>query len=263
VIAGRTFTVQDRSPAPLVTIVNQALASRFFPGRSAIGERLRLGTGDEASPPMEIVGIVADTHNRGVASAPSPELFVPLHQQTVNNQLFLLVRAEGDGASMLPLVRERIASVDPDQPVYAVQTMEEAVAAATFRNEFPMLLFAIFAAVALTLAAIGIYGVMSYAVSARTQEIGVRVAVGAGRAAVLWLVLGQVLRLTAIGVAIGLAGSFAAGGAIRRALFEVQPMDPATIVAVVAALAAVALVAGWLPAARATRVDPVNALRYE
>jgi ABC-type antimicrobial peptide transport system permease subunit len=126
-----------------------------------------------------------------------------------------------------------------------------------------MILFGAFAAVALTLAAMGIYGVMSYAVSARTQEIGVRLAVGAGRRDVRWLVLGQVCRLTVIGLTIGLAGSLAAGGAIRRALFEVQPTDPLTIAAVVIALGSVALIAGWLPASRASRVDPVHALRYE
>jgi ABC-type antimicrobial peptide transport system permease subunit len=126
-----------------------------------------------------------------------------------------------------------------------------------------MVLFAIFAAVALALTAIGIYGVMSYAVTARTQEIGVRLAVGADRGDVMWLVLGQVLGLTAIGLVIGLAGVAAAGSAIRRALFEVQPLDPITIGAATAVLGGVALVAGWFPAWRASRVDPVDALRYE
>ena len=163
--------------------------------------------------------------------------------------------------AMLPAVRQQLASIDPDQPVYDVQTLEEAVAAASFGNRFSMILFAIFAAVALSLTAIGIYGVMSYAVSARTQEIGVRLAVGADRRDVMWLVLRQVLRLTAIGLLIGLAGVAAASGAIRRALFEVQPLDPVTIAAAAAVLGGVALFAGWFPAWRASRVDPVNALR--
>ena len=194
---------------------------------------------------------------------PSPEIFVPLLQQTQNNQLFLLVRSADDAGAMLPVVRHQLAAIDPEQPVYGIQTLEEAVAAASFRNRFSMVLFAIFAAVALALTAIGIYGVMSYAVTARTQEIGVRLAVGADRGDVMWLVLGQVLGLTAIGLVIGLAGVAAAGSAIRRALFEVQPLDPITIGAATAVLGGVALVAGWFPAWRASRVDPVDALRYE
>lgn len=164
---------------------------------------------------------------------------------------------------MLPAVRQQVASVDPDQPVYNVQTLEDAVSAANFGNRLSMVLFAIFAAVALSLTTIGIYGVMRYAVSARTQEIGVRLAVGADRRDVIWLVLRQVLGLTAVGLVLGLAGVVAASGAIRRVLFEVQPLDPVTIGAAAAVLGVVALVAGWFPAWRASRVDPVNALRAE
>jgi putative ABC transport system permease protein len=262
-VAGRGFSAQDRAEAPRVALVNQAFASRFFPGVTPIGNRLRIGAPDRPSPPIEIVGIVANTQNRGMTNPPSPEVFVPLQQQMLNNQLFLLVRAERDAGAMLPVVRQQLAMQDPEQPIYAIQTMEQAIAAATFRNEFPMILFGVFAAVALMLAAIGIYGVMSYAVNARTQEIGVRLAVGADRRDVIWLVLRQVLRLTVVGLAIGLAGSLAAGGAIRRVLFEVQPTDPLTIAAVVFALGSLAVFAGWLPAYRASRVDPVQALRYE
>ena len=137
------------------------------------------------------------------------------------------------------------------------------MAAANFTNRLSMILFAIFAAVALSLTTIGIYGVMSFAVNARTQEIGVRLAVGAGRGDVIWLVLRQVLILAALGLAIGLLGVVATSGAIRRSLFEVQPLDPITMIAAAVVLGGVALVAGWLPAWRASRVDPVNALRYE
>lgn len=262
-VAGRHFATGDRREAPPVAIVNQAFALKFLPGAAAIGRRVSIGPSDRPSPPMEIVGIVANMQNRDMRNPPAPEIFVPLHQQTQNNQLFLLVRTAGDAGSMLPVVREQLASIDPDQPVYNVQTLEAAVSAANFGNRFSMVLFAIFAAVALSLTTIGIYGVMSYAVSARTQEIGVRLAVGADRGDVMWMVLRQVLGLTAIGLLIGLAGVAAGSGAIRRALFEVQPLDPVTIGAAATLLGFVGLFAGWLPAWRASRVDPMNALRNE
>ena len=262
-IAGRPFAALDRRDAPLVAMVNQAFADKFLPGAGVLGQRVSTGPSDRPSPPMEIVGIVANMQNRDMRNPPSPEIFVPLLQQSQNNQLFLMVRAHGDAGSLLPVVREQLAAIDPDQPVYNVQTLEAAVSAANFGNRFSMVLFAIFAAVALSLTTIGIYGVMSYAVSARTQEIGVRMAVGADRRDVMWMVLRQVLGLTAVGLVIGLAGVAAAGGAIRRALFEVQPLDPATIGSAGAILGLVALFAGWFPAWRASRVDPIHALRNE
>ncbi len=263
VLAGRGFANTDRSTAPLVAIVNQAFAAKFLPGTDALGRRVSIGPADRPSPPMEIVGIVGNTQNRDMRNPPSPEIFVPLHQQTQSNQLFLLVRTAGEPSGMLAAVRRQLASIDPDQPVYNVRTLEEAVSAANFGNRLSMVLFAIFGAVALSLTTIGIYGVMSYAVSARTQEIGVRLAIGADRRDVIWMVLRQVLGLTAIGLFIGLVGVAAAGGAIRRALFEVQPLDPVAIGSAVAILSGVALFAGWLPAWRAGRVDPMSALRNE
>jgi putative ABC transport system permease protein len=224
---------------------------------------MTIARADSRRPPMEIVGVVSDARNQGVGAPTAPEIFVPMHQQTVNNQLFLLVRTEGPAEAMLASVRQQIAAIDSEQPIYAIRTLEDAFSAATFQQRLSMILLGLFAAVAVSLAAIGIYGVMSYAVSARTQEIGVRMAVGAGRADVVWLVLGQVLRLTAAGLAIGIALVVAAGGALRRLLFEVQPSDPLTMTAVAIVLGSVALVAGWLPAWRASRVDPVDALRYE
>jgi putative ABC transport system permease protein len=261
--AGRPFANTDRANTPPVAIVNQAFAAKFLPGVAAIGRRVSIGPSDRPSPPMEIVGIVGNTQNRDMRNPPSPEIFVPLHQQTQSNQLFLLVRAAGDACGMLAAVRQQIASIDPDQPVYNVRTLEETVSAANFGNRFSMVLFAIFAAVALSLTTIGIYGVMSFAVNARTQEIGVRLAVGADRRDVIWLVLRQVLGMTVMGLLIGLAGVAAAGGAVRRALFEVQPLDPIAIGAAVALLGSVALFAGWFPAWRASRIEPSYALRNE
>jgi putative ABC transport system permease protein len=262
VVSGRPFGTADRDDAPDVVAVNQAFVSRYLPGVPPLGQRIRTGPADRLSPPKEIVAVVSNTQNRGLQDPSSPEIFVPLHQQ-VNNQLFVLVRTKGDAASILPAVRQQIASIDPDQPIYQVRTLEETLAASTFGPRFSVVLFGVFAVVALTLAAIGIFGVMSYAVTARTQEIGVRLAVGANRRDVVWLVLGQVVRMTSIGLALGIAGVLAMGRMIRQALFEVQPGDPLTMTGVIVVLGAVALVAGWLPAWRASRVDPVNALRYE
>ena len=262
-VAGRPFASHDRREAPPVAIVNQAFAARYLPGIEALGRRVSVGPADRPSPMMEIVGVVADTQNRDMRNPPSPEIFVPLHQQTQSNQLYLLVRTQGEPGAMLPAVRQQLASIDPDQPVYNVRTLEEAVSAANFGNRFSMVLFAVFAAVALSLTTIGIYGVMSFAVSARTQEIGVRLAVGASHRDVMWMVLRQVCGLTATGLLIGLAGVAAASGAIRRALFEVQPLDPFTIGAAAALLGGAALSASWCPAWRASRVEPINALRNE
>ena len=262
VLAGRAFMDQDRAGTPAVVVVNSAFASRFLPGGNPLGQRLSIG-GPDGSPPMEIVGVVADARNQGLTRPTSPEIFVPLHQQTIYNQLFLLVRTAGDASAMLETVRREIATIDPEQPVYAIQTLEAAFEAASFQQRFSMMLLGVFAVIAGALAAIGIYGVMSYAVSARTQEIGVRIAVGAERRQVLWLVLAQVLRLTGIGIAIGIAAVVAAGGAMRRVLFEIRPQDPITIAGVTIVLGSVAVLSGWLPAWRASRIDPVEALRSE
>jgi putative ABC transport system permease protein len=187
---------------------------------------------------------------------------MPVRQQTAWNQLFLLIRAD-QAANMIPSVRTAVASLDPEQPVYWVRTLDDVVAESTFQQTSSAVLLGVFAGLALVLAAVGIYGVMSYTVSARTQEMGVRLALGAPRGAVMWLVLGQVLRLSALGLAIGLCLLLVLGRVLGQLLFGVEPADTLTIAVATATLGVIAIGAGWAPAFRASRVDPMCALRYE
>ncbi len=261
--SGRAFSSADRLDAQPVIAVNEAFVARHLSGVAPLGQRVALGTANPPTAWATIVGVVADHRNNGLTQPVRPEIYMPVRQQTAWNQLFMLIRADSTPAALLPQVRQTISAMDPDQPVYNIQTLDETLAAVSFPQRISAVLVAIFAGVALVLAAIGIYGVMSYAVSARTQEIGVRLAVGAQRRDVVWLVVGQVLKLCAIGLAIGIVALMAAGGALEGLLFGVRAADPVTILAVAAVLAAVALVAAWAPATRASRVDPIEALRYE
>jgi putative ABC transport system permease protein len=260
---GRPFNQTDRLDAPRVAIVNQAFAMRYLAGSDPLGQRIAIGSPERERPWTTIVGVVADHRNNGLTQPIRPEIYIPVRQQTAWNQLFVLVRSESSAAGLLPAVRQTVSSLDPDQPVYLTQTMDEVLATAAFQQRLSAVLLGIFAAVALVLAAIGIYGVMSYAVSARTQEMGVRLAIGAQRRDVMWLVLGQVLKLAAIGLAIGMAVLVLGGSALEGLLFGVRASDPVTMILVGVILTAVAILAAWAPAWRAARVDPIEALRYE
>ena len=261
--SGRSFGVTDSLKAPPVAIVNQAFVDRYLGGGEAVGQRIALGSSDRPRPWTTIVGVAADYRNAGATRAVRPEVYTPVRQQTDWNQLFLMVATDGDGVALLPSVRDAIKSLDPEQPVYLVRTLEAAVAEASFQQSMAALLLSIFAGVALVLAALGIFGVLSYSVSARTQEIGVRIAVGAEPRHVRWLVVRQVLVLTSVGLAIGTGILFAVGRVLTGLLFGVEVADPMTLTAAAAILGTVALAAAWVPALRATRVDPIQALRAD
>ena len=261
---GRLFDSSDTPAAPPRVIVNSAFVRSYLKDRDPLAARIRLMGRGGPGPWTEIVGVVGDARNNGAASPVRPEVFIPMEQgRDVWNQLFLIVRGTGPATDLLPQVRSVVASMDPEQPVYAIQTLEETLAQSSFQQRITGLLLSIFAAVALVMAAVGIYGVMSYAVSTRTREIGVRMAIGAERSDVIRLVLGQVVRMVIAGAVIGVALLLIGGKFLSGLLHGVTPSDPLTIAVVIATLGAVALLAAWIPARRASRVNPIEALRYE
>ncbi len=261
---GRGFMTQDRPDTPLVTVVNETLAATYFPGVDPIGKRIKIGTPDDDDPSFEIVGVVSDTRNRGLGTETEPEFFVSLRQANgVNNQVFLIVRAAVDPRSILDDVRAQVVAIDPDQPVYAVQTLDESFAAQFLAQRFTLVMLSAFASLAMALAAVGIYGVVSFAVVDRTREIGVRMALGAGRREVTVLMVRKALIPVAIGLVFGLGLSAGLSLAMTGMLYGIAGFDPITLAIVGLTFAAVAFAASYLPARRASGVDPVVALRTE
>jgi putative ABC transport system permease protein len=266
VARGRAFDERDNQHAPPVVIVNETFARRYFAGTEALGQHIIIEgeQGDNAlPPPREIVGIVGDVRHESLDAGSGPEYYVP-YTQAPERFMSLVVRSATDNAASLGAgLREVIRQLDKDQYVPAIQPMTKFIAESVARRRFNALLTGLFAVVALLLAAVGIFGVLNYAVTQRTQEIGLRVALGAQTRDVLRLVLGQGVRLILFGLAVGLAASLALTRVLAVMLFGVTPTDPLTFVAVSFLLVSVALVACYIPARRATRVDPLVALRYE
>ena len=260
-LQGRLFTERDVDGAPEVAIINQAAADRFFGGAEAVGRRFRVGNSVDGDP-VEVIGVVSSTRNRGLEAPAEPEIFANLDQLPAAwNQLFLLVRTEGDPRGMLPAVRAEVAAMDPEQPIYAIATVQEVFANANATRRLATLLIAAFAAFALLLAVAGVYSVVSYGVNQRTQEIGLRMTLGASRDSVRRLIVGQALVPVAGGAAVGLAGAVALGRVMSGLLFEVGAADPLTLGGVVLTLIVAAGCASYLPARRASSLDPATALR--
>jgi putative ABC transport system permease protein len=259
---GRYFNVADSDGAPLVTIIDETAARQFFPNEDPVGKRIN--TGDEGDPAWrQIVGVVGDVKYNGLADETQPAMYQPSLQATSWN-VFLIVKTEAaDPLSLVSAVRNEISSLDPDLPVARVRTLEQHFATAVAPPRFSATLIAVFAALALILASVGIYGVISYSVTQRTHEIGVRVALGARSRDVLGLVVGQGMTLTMIGLGVGLGASFALTRLIKTLLFGVSPTDPLTFIVISALLTFVALSACFVPARRAAKVDPMVALRVE
>nr|MDQ3805976.1 ADOP family duplicated permease [Acidobacteriota bacterium] len=257
--SGRAFAASDSAEAPPVVIINEAMARAFFAGEDPLGKRIR--TGDK-SPWVTVVGVVGDVRHRGLEVDTRPEMFFP-HAQTPSRQMTLAVRAAGDPLALVGPVRERVRAVDKDQPVGNVKTMEAWLAESVASRRFSVLLLGVFALIAAVLAAVGIYGVVSYGVAQRTHELGLRIALGARPSDVLRLVIRQGMKMALVGAAVGFAAALALTRVMSGLLYGVSATDPATFAGVTLLLGAVAFLACYVPARRATRVDPMVALRHE
>jgi putative ABC transport system permease protein len=256
-LRGRNFTEPEVSKEAKVVLISDLLAKHVFPNEEPIGHRLVMGMRGDA---FEIIGVVGDIRHHALEIAPLPAMYMPTLE---GNWMNLVIRAESDPTNLAAAVRREVKAIDPDQPVAAVKTMDEWMSTAVAGPRYRTSLLGLFALVALILAATGIYGVMSYSVTQRTHEIGVRMALGARRLDVLKLVVRQGMSLVSVGVFIGLIAAFALTRVMSSLLFEVTPKDPLTFIAVALFLALVAFVACYIPARRATKVDPLVALRYE
>jgi putative ABC transport system permease protein len=275
ILRGRDFTDNDTAAAPGVALINEALAKQLWPGQDPMGQHVIVGKDMgptlQGEPVREIIGVVADSHNTGLGHAPDPMMMVPVAQVTDGyaaaysdiQPLLWLVRTRGDPHQAIAAVAEQLRLASGGFPVAHARTMDEVMGRSTARESFHMMLLTIFGGVALVLAAIGIYGLMAYSVEQRTQEMAIRMALGADRAAVRKLVVWHGMRLALIGVAVGIAAAFGLTRVIAGFLFGVKSWDPVVFVGAAVILSGVALLAVWVPATRASKVDPMQALRAE
>jgi predicted permease len=274
VLRGREFNDQDTAGGPGVALINEALAKQFFPNQNPVGQQILIGHGvgpEFEEPARQIIGVVANTHDGGLSRDPGPLMIVPDAQVTdgmtkLNAGIVPLrwvVRTRGDPRKLTPVIAEQLRQASDGFSVSRIRLMDEVVSRSTARESFNMLLLTIFGGVALVLAAIGVYGLMAYSVEQRTQEMGIRMALGADRAAIHKLVVWHGMRLTLVGVVLGICAAFGLTRLIASFLFGVKSWDPTVFVTVPLILSAVALLAVWMPATRAARLDPMKALRVE
>ncbi|MGA8026546.1 MAG: ABC transporter permease [Bryobacteraceae bacterium] len=265
-IKGRAFTERDDAKAPLVLVVNKAFADKFFPGEDVIGKRIIPGVGtadaNGASPVREIVGLVGNAKQAALSPDTEPIYYLP-HKQLPFTVMSLILRTSLPPLALESAARMTVASLDPQVPMFEVSTMDDLLSSAIASPRFHMLLLGSFAGIALLLTVVGLYGVMAYSVLQRTREIGVRIAIGADRGMVLGMVLKQAMTLVFIGLVIGLAGAIAADRLLTKMLYGVTPHNPALLAIACCLIAATGVIAGYLPALRASSVDPVEALRSE
>lgn len=264
IVRGRTFETFDDANSPPVAIINQTMARRFWPGQDAIGKRFRFPAGGDGqfTPLIQVVGIARDSKYVTMGEDPIPFAYLPFRQD-YNAGIILFVKTQGDPSGILPLVRGEVRSLDAGLPLFGIATVREQIRDSLWLARAGAYLLGAFGLLALTLATVGIYGVISYSVSQRTHEIGLRMALGAQHGDVLRWVVRQGMTLVLVGLAAGALLAFGFARVIQSLLYGVQPGDPATFAAVSVALAAVALLASYIPARRATKVDPMVALRYE
>jgi putative ABC transport system permease protein len=262
-IEGRDFTARDDRHAPPVILINQNLAHQFFPNESPLGKRIQPGVSASGPEVMrEIVGVVGDVRHRTLWQPTEPEVYTPYDQVPLGT-MFVVVRSAGNPMSLLPAMREQVRALDTELPIYKAQRMEDYISDSVAQRRFTSVLVATFAGAGLLLATVGLFGLMSYSVAQRKNEIGIRVAVGAERSDILRLVIREGLGLTLAGLAIGLAGTLVVSQILESQLFGVTATDPATFVGVALAFVAVALAACYIPASRAAHLDPLVALREE
>jgi putative ABC transport system permease protein len=259
-VKGRYFTEQDRDKSPPVVIINETMANRYWPGEDPVGKRMTIPS--LAGISREIAGVVADVKHSSLDTEAGAEMYVPYLQKPFNF-MALVIRTSSDPRSLTGAVRSEILSIDKSQPVYDVKTMQQVVSDSVSQPRLYTLLLGIFAGLALTLAAVGIYGVMNYSVVQRRHEIGIRMALGAQRSDILKMVVGQGMILALIGVAAGLTGALILTRVLESLLFGVSARDLGTFLIIPIVLAAIAFLSSYIPARRATRVDPMIALRYE
>jgi putative ABC transport system permease protein len=258
--SGRYFSKYDTKDSPHVSVINEALAHVYWPNEDAVGRFIEMGAFGAGH--CEIVGVVADIRQTSLSAEPAAGIYIPFTQESMPWQT-LVVRTKNDPMGLAAAIRHEVAALDPEQPVSLIATMDELMEASTAQPRFRSFLLGSFAGIALVLSAIGIYGVMAYTVGRRTREIGVRMALGARPVDILRLILGESLTLTLLGVLLGLVGAYAVTRVMNGLLFGVASTDPFTFASVTLLLCSVALLASYVPARRATRVDPLVALHFD